>query len=222
MKFLIVEDDKDLNNILYDYILDAFSSIDIDQTYDGETALELFYENTYDLILLDVMLPGMNGFDVCKEIRESNKTPIIMLSALSDEENQIKGYNLGIDEFVKKPYSPKLVIKKIEAVLKRYDVTNTDGLNHYGIIQYDLNEQRFYVNEQEIILNHKEWQLFDLFIHNKGLVLSRDTILNKVWGYEYFGDERTVDTHIKRLRQKMQEASDYIKTIYKLGYKFEK
>lgn len=222
MKFLIVEDDKDLNDILYDYIHATFSECGVDQVYDGETAMEYFDENTYDLILLDVMLPGMNGFDVCKEIRAENRTPIIMLSALSDEENQIKGYNLGIDEFVKKPYSPKLVIKKMQAVLKRFDVTNIDGLKSYGIIQYDLIKQLFFINDVEIKLNNKEWRLFDLFIHNKGIVLSRETILNKVWGYEYFGDERTVDTHIKRLRQKLGEASSYIETIYKTGYKFEK
>jgi two-component system response regulator VanR len=222
MKFLIVEDDKDLNDILYDYIKDSFKESDVNQVYDGEKALELFYENTYDLILLDVMLPGINGFDVCKEIRESYTTPIIMLSALSDEENQIKGYDLGIDEYVKKPYSPKLVIKKIEAVLQRYDVTDDLGLKVYGMLKYDLSKHRIYLNFNEIILNNKEFELFNLFIHNKGIVLSREAILNKVWGYEYYGDERTVDTHIKRLRQKMGDASSYIKTIYKTGYKFEK
>jgi two-component system response regulator VanR len=222
MKFLIVEDDADLNDILFDYIKNSFKEAEVNQVYDGETALELFYENTYDLILLDVMLPGINGFDVCKEIRESYKTPIIMLSALSDDENQIKGYNLGIDEFVKKPYSPKLVIKKIEAVLQRIDQTDFAGLKSYGLLKYDLSKQRFYSNDKEIKLNKKEWELFNLFIHNKGIVLSRDAILNKVWGYDYYGDERTVDTHIKRLRQKMGETSSYIKTIYKTGYKFEK
>jgi two-component system response regulator VanR len=222
MKFLIVEDDKDLNDILNDYIQDSFKESVINQVYDGETALELFYENTYDLVLLDVMLPGINGFDVCKEIRESYATPIIMLSALTDEENQIKGYDLGIDEFVKKPYSPKLVIKKIEAVLQRYDKSNISGLKSYGLINYDLSKQKFYLEDQEVKLNNKEWELFNLFIHNKGIVMSRDTILNKVWGYEYYGDERTVDTHIKRLRQKMGVTSSYIKTIYKTGYKFEK
>jgi len=222
MKFLIVEDDSDLNNILYDYIKDSFKESEVNQVYDGETALELFYENTYDLILLDVMLPGINGFDVCKEIRESYSTPIIMLSALSDEENQIKGYDLGVDEFVKKPYSPKLVIKKIKAVLQRSDVSDESGLNIYGLLKYDLSKQKVYLDFEEIKLNNKEWKLFDLFIHNKGIVLSRDTILNKVWGYDYYGGERTIDTHIKRLRQKMKDSGSYIKTIYKTGYKFEK
>ncbi len=221
MRFLIVEDDSDLNDILFDYINDAFSDSICDQVYDGETAMEFYEEHTYDLVLLDVMLPGMNGFDVCREIRADNQTPIIMLSALSDEENQIKGYNLGIDEFVKKPYSPRLVIKKMEAVLQRYDVTNLEGLKSYGLIRYDLNKKIFFVEDKEIRLNNKEWQLFDLFIHNKGIVLSRDTILNKVWGYEYFGDVRTVDTHVKRLRQKLDKASSYIETVYKTGYKFE-
>lgn len=222
MKFLIVEDDRDLNDILYDYIIHSFKESIASQVYDGETALELFHENIYDLILLDVMLPGMNGFDVCKEIRESSTTPIIMLSALSDEDNQIKGYDLGIDEFVRKPYSPKLVIKKIEAVLQRYDTTDMSGLKEYGLLKYDVTKQKLYIHSEEVTLNNKEWELFNLFIHNKGIVLSRDTILNKVWGYDYYGDERTVDTHIKRLRQKMKDTSNYIKTIFKTGYKFEK
>ncbi|MBI9009083.1 MAG: response regulator transcription factor [Tenericutes bacterium] len=222
MKFLIVEDDSDLNDILYDYLKDTFKEALINQVYDGETALELFHENTYDLILLDVMLPGISGFDVCKEVRESNNTPIIMLSALSDDENQIRGYDLGIDEFVKKPYSPKLVIKKVEAVLQRYDTTDNSGLKVYGLLKYDLAKCKVYRDFKELDLNNKEWKLFNLFIHNKGIVLSRDTILNKVWGYEYFGDERTLDTHIKRLRKKLGDTSSYIKTVYRIGYKFEK
>ena len=222
MKFLIVEDDKDLNNILFDYVNDSFNGCEVDQVYDGETAIEYFEENIYDLVLLDVMLPEMNGFDVLREVRKSSDTPVIMLSALSDEENQIKGYNLGIDEFVKKPYSPKLVMKKISAVLERYDKSGVSGIKTYGLIKYDLKKQRIFIQDEEIHLNNKEWELFNLFIHNKGIVLSRDRILNKVWGYDYYGDERTVDTHIKRLRQKMLEAKDYIKTIYKQGYQFEK
>lgn len=222
MRFLIVEDDKDLNNILFDYINDSFLGSYVDQVFDGETAIEYFEEHVYDLVLLDVMLPEMNGFDVLHEIRKTSNIPVIMLSALSDEENQIKGYNLGIDEFVKKPYSPKLVMKKIEAVLDRYDKSDSSGLATYGIITYDLKKQKIFISNVEIQLNNKEWELFNLFIHNKGIVLSRDRILNKVWGYDYFGDERTVDTHVKRLRQKMLGAKDYIKTIYKQGYQFNK
>jgi two-component system response regulator VanR len=221
MKFLIVEDDKDLNNILYDYIKNRFPNSDIHQVYDGEIAIEHIDENVYDLCLLDVMLPNINGFDICRHIRKNNETPIIMLSALSDEENQLKGYNLGIDDFVKKPYSPKIVVKKIEAVLQRYYPSDFSGMATYGKIKYNLKTQLVLIDEIEVKLNNKEWELFNLFIHNKGIVLSRLTILDKVWGYDYYGDERTVDTHIKRLRQKLGICNPYIKTIYKTGYKFE-
>ncbi len=221
MKFLIVEDEVNLNNILHDYLEDSFEGAVIHQVFTGDVAVERFFEDTYDLVLLDVMLPGLDGFDVCKEIRKTSVVPIIMLSALSDEANQIRGYNLGIDEFVKKPYSPKLVIKKVQAVLQRYQKSDEQGLGVYGLIKYDFMKQKVYIDNEEITLNNKEWLLFNLFIHNKGIVLSRDTILNKVWGYEYYGDERTVDTHIKRLRKKLLSAGDYIKTIYKTGYKLE-
>ncbi|MFA6647665.1 MAG: response regulator transcription factor [Candidatus Izemoplasmatales bacterium] len=221
MKFLIVEDEKNLNGILFDYLSEYFKGSDIHQVYDGEKAIEIIEENVYDLILLDVMLPKTDGFDVLKYIRKTSKTPVIMLSALSDEDNQIRSYNLGVDEFVKKPYSPKLVVKKVEAVLNRYQLTGTSGYQEYGDMKFNLKENKLYVDNIEVNLNPKEWQLFNLFIHNKGIVMSRDRILNKVWGYEYFGDERTVDTHIKRLRKKLLSCASYIKTIHKVGYKFE-
>jgi len=222
LKFLIVEDELHLNNILHDYVKESFPNDGIDQAFSGESALEYFGENQYDFVLLDVMLPGINGFDVCKKIKSTSATPVIMLSALTDEENQIKGYNLGIDEFVKKPYSPKLVIKKIEAVLSRYHKLENQDFSTYGIIQYDLHTQKIQVENENIILNKKEWDLFNMFINNIGIVLTRESLLNKVWGYDYFGDERTLDTHIKRLRQKLLSASSYVKTVFKTGYKFEK
>ena len=221
MRFLIIEDDKDLNNILFDYILNSFQAAKVTQVYDGLDALDEFNEGTFDLVLLDVMLPGMNGFDVCKEIRRTSNTPIIMLSALSDEKNQNKVFELGIKKIVKKTYSPKIVIKKIEAVIQRYDNKNNSGYSIFGILKYDLKKQKIILDNQELDLNNKEFELFNLFIHNKGIILSRDTILNKIWGYDYYGDPRTVDTHIKRLRKKLKEAGSYIKTIYKQGYKLE-
>lgn len=222
MRLIIIEDEVHLNDILHDYIQASFEGVIIDQVYDGDDALELLYSNTYDVVLLDVMLPGTDGFAIAKEIRKTSTTPIIMLSAYSDEDNQIRGYNLGIDEFVKKPYSPKLVMKKIEAILNRYQGASPSGLKAYGIIKYDLTSYQLFILDDEIHLNPKEWELFNLFIHNIGVVLSRETIINKICGYDYFGDDRTVDTHIKRLRQKMNQASDYIKTIYKVGYQFSK
>jgi two-component system response regulator VanR len=222
MRILIVEDEKKLNDILYDYVLDKYKFAIIDQIFDGYEALISIEENSYDLILLDVMLPNVGGFEICQTLRKTSSTPVIMLSALSDEDNQLRGYNLGIDEYITKPYSPKLVIKKIEAILGRYNEANEHGLIEYGIISYDLEKHKIFIEDEEINLNKKEWDLFSLFINNKGRIFTRDNLLNKVWGYDYFGDVRTVDTHIKRLRQKLKNASGYIVTIFKLGYKLEK
>lgn len=222
MKILIVEDEKHLNDLLHDYVQDQYTGSIIHQVYDGLSALNHANDEQYDLILLDVMLPHMGGFEVCKKIRETSNVPIIMLSALNDEENQIKGYNLGIDDYVTKPYSPKVVMKKIEAVLARYENTTPEEIMQYGIIEYNLTKYKIMVNHQEIELNKKEWELFTLFIKNIGRMYTREDLLNLVWGFDYFGYERTVDTHIKRLRQKLGEASEYVKTVYKSGYKFEK
>lgn len=221
MRFLIVEDEKHLNDLLFDYIKDAYPESYILQLEDGYDALIAVVEQEFDLVLLDVMLPHVDGFEICKKLRETSKTPVIMLSALNDEDNQIKGYNLGIDEYIPKPYSPKLVVKKIEAVLSRSIEQNTQKLFEFGIIQYCLVNHTILIEGQPVELNKKEWDLFTLFVKNPGRLFSRDDLLNKIWGYDYFGDARTVDTHIKRLRQKLNNASVYIKTVFKSGYKFE-
>ncbi|MCK5388084.1 MAG: response regulator transcription factor [Candidatus Izimaplasma sp.] len=222
MRILIVEDERHLNDVLFDYVLDKYDFAIIDQIYDGLEALISIQENNYDLVLLDVMLPNVDGFEICKKLREKANTPVIMLSALSDEENQLRGYNLGIDEYITKPYSPKLVVKKIEAILGRYNEIVDEDYKQYGYIKYNIDKHKILVDGNEIKLNKKEWDLFVLFINNTGRVFSRDHLLNKVWGYDYFGDARTVDTHIKRLRKKLNNASVYVKTIFKEGYKFEK
>jgi two-component system, OmpR family, response regulator VanR len=220
MRLIIVEDERQLNDILFDYLTATFPYAVIDQVFDGDDAMERLMDQTYDLVLLDVMLPGTDGFAIAKAIRESSNTPILMLSAYSDEENQIRGYNLGIDEFVKKPYSPRLVMKKVEAILQRSSVSDDLGYEIVGILKVHLAKRKLLINETETHLNHNEWELLNVFLHNKGIALTRDTLLTKVWGYDYDGDERTVDTHIKRLRQKLGPAADYIKTIHKVGYQF--
>lgn len=222
MRILIVEDEKHLNDLLYDYASESFLNAEIDQVYDGIIALDHIQSNTYDFILLDVMLPHFNGFELCKKIREHHDTPIMMLSALSDEENQLKGYNLGIDDFVTKPYSPKIVIKKMKSVLARYDRQSPQQVNQYGLITYNFAKFDIFVHDEPITLNKKEWELFQLFVTHIGRVFTREELLNLVWGYDYYGYDRTVDTHIKRLRKKLRDASSYIKTVYKTGYKFEK
>ena len=218
MKFLIIEDEKHLNDLLHDYILNHYYDAVVTQVYDGFEAFNMINEQLYDVYLIDVMLPNIDGFELCKSIRKNTKNPIIMMSALSDEENQIKGYDLGIDDYIPKPYSPKLVIKKIEAVLTRYYELDH---NVYGILEYDLKKHQLFVDGEETVLNKKEWDLFELFIQNKGIIFSRDSLLNKVWGYDFTGYDRTVDTHIKRLRKKLGNASHYVKTVFKEGYKFD-
>lgn len=222
MRFLIVEDENQLNDLLNDYILDEFPTASITQCYDGIIALESINTKTFDLILLDVMLPHMNGFEICRHIRKKHDTPVIMLSALSDEENQLKGFDLGIDDYVTKPYSPKIVVKKIKSVLSRYENHVPHQQLSYGIITYQLENQHIKIDDKVIKLNKKEWELFSLFIKHPGRIYTRDELLNLIWGYDYMGYDRTIDTHIKRLRQKLGSASTYIQTVYKTGYKFEK
>lgn len=222
MQILVVEDEKHLNDLLHDYLIDAYPNAKITQIYDGLDALNSIQTQAFDLVLLDVMLPHVGGFEIGKAIRKQSSVPILMLSALSDEENQLKGYALGIDDYISKPYSPKIVLKKIEAVLARYQKETPETLSTYGIIQYNFEQYKILVDQVPIELNKKEWELFSLFIQNIGRVYTREDLLNLVWGYDYFGYDRTVDTHIKRLRQKLGNAADYIKTVYKSGYKFEK
>lgn len=222
LKILIVEDEKHLNDLLHDYILDAFPNAALTQIYDGLAALNTITSQRFDMVLLDVMLPHVGGFELAKKLRSQSNVPIIMLSALSDEENQLKGYQLGIDDYIAKPYSPKIVIKKIEAIWSRIEKETSLPLQTYGVIDYNFEQYKMFIDKVPVELNKKEWELFTLFIHNIGRVYTREDLLNLVWGYDYFGYDRTVDTHIKRLRQKLGLASDYIKTVYKSGYKFEK
>lgn len=222
MKVLIVEDEKHLNDLLFDYITDAYPDAKIHQSYDGLSALNHINNQTYDLILLDLMLPHIGGFEICRKIRETSSVPIIMLSALNDEENQLKGYNLGVDDYITKPYSPKIVIKKIEAVQSRYEKKTPAVTKSYGLIDYNFEKYQISVDKIPVELNKKEWELFTLFISNIGRLYTREDLLDLIWGYDYDGFDRTIDTHIKRLRHKLGPAKDYIKTIYKSGYKFEK
>jgi two-component system response regulator VanR len=222
MRFLIVEDERHLNNVLFDYLVATFEDCEIDQAYRGDDALEKLGQTEYDLVLLDVMLPGADGFQIAKTIRKTSQMPILMLSAYSDEENQLRGYDLGIDEFVKKPYSPKLVMKKIEAILLRTRGKDEGGYETFGILQYQESGRKIVLNGEAIRLSHNEWKLFELLVKNPGILFSRETLLDKVWGYDYDGDVRTVDTHVKRLRQKLKDASTYLETVYKAGYRMNR
>jgi len=213
----MIEDESRLRKLVYDYLKkENFTLIEAE---DGEIGLELFYENNIDLILLDVMLPKLDGWTVCREIRNTSRVPIIMLTARGEEIDQLFGFELGVDDYLTKPFSPKILIARIHALLKRYNKENTKL--EFGNIIIDSNAHKVSLDGLVLDLSPKEYDLLLYFTQNLNIALSREQILNHVWGYDYFGDERTVDTHIKRLRLKLASESDYIKTIRGVGYKFE-
>jgi DNA-binding response OmpR family regulator len=199
------------------------SNYEVLEAGDGEEAVDIFFsEKDIALIVLDVMMPKMDGWQVCREIRQHSKVPIIMLTARSDERDELQGFELGVDEYISKPFSPKILVARIEAIIRR-TITNSKEENLVcGCIQVDKTAHRVMVDGQEIDLSYKEFELLTYFIENKGIALSREKILNNVWNYDYFGDARTIDTHVKKLRNKLGEkAGDMIKTIWGMGYKLE-
>ena len=189
---------------------------------DGEEALDLFYrEKDIALIILDVMMPKRNGFEVCREIRETSKVPIIMLTAKGEESDELQGFNLGVDEYISKPFSPKILVARVNAILRRANVLGGGDEIDAGGIVIDKAAHQVKIDGKEIELSFKEFELLTYFMENEGIALSREKILNHVWNYDYFGDARTIDTHVKKLRAKIGEKGDYIKTIWGMGYKFE-
>ena len=190
---------------------------------DGEEALEIYEENKnkINLILLDVMMPKMNGWDTCRQIRKNSNVPIIMLTAKSDEASELNGFDCGADEYISKPFSPKILTARVDALIRRsYSIDSSEMIDVGGIV---INKAAHIVkiNDEEIELSFKEFELLTYFVDNKGIALSREKILNNVWNYDYFGDARTIDTHVKKLRKKLGDKGDYIKTIWGMGYKFE-
>lgn len=188
---------------------------------DGEEALDIFYEKKdIALIILDVMMPKMNGWDVCREIRETSKVPIIMLTAKGDESDELLGFNLGVDEYISKPFSPKILVARVEAILRRTGKAAAEDVIRVGAIVLDKAAHMVTVDGRNVDLSFKEFELLSYFIENEGIALSREKILNNVWNYDYFGDARTIDTHVKKLRNKLGKQGDYIQTIWGMGYKF--
>ena len=188
----------------------------------GEEAMEIFYEDKdIDLLILDVMMPKMDGWEVCREVRKTSKVPIIMLTAKADERDELLGFELGVDEYVTKPFSPKILVARVEAILRRSNVNTDDGIIRIGDITMNKNAHEVFVGDKPIELSFKEFELLAYFIENQGIALSRERILNNVWNYDYFGDARTIDTHVKKLRNKLGDRGEYIKTIWGMGYKFE-
>lgn len=199
------------------------SGYDVLEAEDGEMAVDLFLSvKDIALIILDVMMPKMDGWEVCREVRKNSKVPIIMLTAKSSEADELKGFELGIDEYISKPFSPKILVARVEAVLRRSNAAVSDEVIRVGCIEIDKSAHQVTIDGKVVELSYKEFELLTYFAENQGIALSREKILNNVWNYDYFGDARTIDTHVKKLRSKLGEkASEYIKTIWGMGYKFE-
>ena len=192
----------------------------VDCAYDGEEALKLAKENIYDILLLDVMLPKYDGFEVCRQIREYSDVPIIMLTAKDQEQDELLGFELGVDEYISKPFSPKILVARVEAILRRTVQTEGEQIEAGGIVM-DVGGHHVSIDGKSINLSYKEFELLQYFMSNQGRALTRESILNQVWNYDYFGDARTIDTHVKKLRNKLGEKGSYIHTIWGMGYKFE-
>lgn len=220
LKILVVDDETRMRILVKDFLVKA--GFDVIEAEDGCKALDLFYEDKdIALIVLDVMMPKMDGWEVCKEIRESSKVPIIMLTARGDERDELQGFQLGVDEYISKPFSPKILVARIEAILRRSRKLPGEDCVEAGGILIDKTAHEVRSDGELIELSYKEFELLTYFVENKGIALSREKILNNVWNYDYFGDARTIDTHVKKLRSKLGEKGDMIKTIWGMGYKLE-
>ena len=220
VKVLVVDDEARMRKLVRDFLeREGFSVLEAE---DGMRAMELFYEDKdIALIILDVMMPKMDGWQVCREVRQFSKVPVIMLTARSEERDELQGFELGVDEYISKPFSPKILVARAEAVLRRSNVLNTDEVSDVGGIVIDKAAHQVTIDGKGIELSFKEFELLSYFVENQGIALSREKILNNVWNYDYFGDARTIDTHVKKLRSKMGEKGNYIKTVWGMGYKFE-
>ena len=219
-KILVVDDESRMRKLVRDFLVKK--GFDVLEAADGIEAVDLFFEEKdIDLIILDVMMPRMDGWQVVKEIREYSKVPIIMLTAKSDERDELTGFSLGVDEYISKPFSPKILVARVEAILRRSGIKTGSEIMIFGGIEIDKTAHQVKVDGASVDLSYKEFELLSYFMENQGIALSREKILNNVWNYDYFGDARTIDTHVKKLRNKLGEKGDYIKTIWGMGYKFE-
>ncbi|MCH5263994.1 MAG: response regulator transcription factor [Lachnospiraceae bacterium] len=220
LKILVVDDESRMRKLVKDFL--TKSNYEVVEATDGAEAVDIFFENNdISLIILDVMMPKMDGWQVCKEIREYSKVPIIMLTAKSDERDELLGFELGVDEYISKPFSPKILVARVEAILRRTSRGSADDMLEAGGILVNKAAHSVSVDGESVELSYKEFELLTYFMENRGLALSREKILNSVWNYDYFGDARTIDTHVKKLRSKLGKKGDLIKTIWGMGYKFE-
>ena len=221
LKILVVDDESRMRKLVRDFLVKE--DYDIIEAADGKQALDIFYSNKdISLIILDVMMPEINGFEVCKEIREASDVPIVMLTAKGEERDELQGFKIGVDEYISKPFSPKILVARVNAILKRSLGENgKDDIIDVGGIIINKIAHTVTIDEEKIDLSFKEFELLLYFATNQGVALNREKILNNVWNYDYFGDVRTIDTHVKKLRSKLKKKGSYIKTIWGIGYKFE-
>ncbi|MCI8719248.1 MAG: response regulator transcription factor [Lachnospiraceae bacterium] len=220
LKVLVVDDEARMRKLVKDFLVKK--DYKVIEAGDGEEAVELFFKNKdIALVILDVMMPKMNGWEVCREIRKYSKVPIIMLTAKTSEDDELTGFECGADEYISKPFSPKILVARADAILRRTAKSDENGIMRAGSIELNKVAHIIKVNDREVELSFKEFELLVYFMENESIALSREQILNNVWNYDYFGDARTIDTHVKKLRAKLGKEADYIKTIWGMGYKFE-
>lgn len=218
-RILVVDDESRMRKLVHDVL--ERHDYDVIEAADGEEAVSIFFQNkNIDLLILDVMMPKMNGWEVVRTIRQYSEVPIVMLTARGEEQDELQGFQLGVDEYISKPFSLKLLVARVEAILRRSAGGKQDVIRA-GKIEIDKNEHIVRVNGEEVELSYKEFELLTYFAENQGIALSREKILNHVWNYDYFGDSRTIDTHVKKLRSKLGDQGDCIKTVWGMGYKFE-
>lgn len=220
LKILVVDDEARMRKLVRDFLVR--NGYEVVEAEDGSQALDIFFgQKDIALVILDVMMPKMDGFTVCKEIREYSQVPVIMLTAKGEERDELQGFQLGVDEYISKPFSPKILVARVEAILRRVRHLDIEDNLEAGGIVIDKTAHSVTIDGISIELSYKEFELLSYFLENKGIALSREKILNNVWDYDYFGDARTIDTHVKKLRSKMGPKGDLIKTIWGMGYKFE-
>ncbi len=218
-KILVVDDESRMRKLVKDFL--SKSGYEVIEAEDGNQAVDMFFsEKGIDLVILDVMMPGMDGWEVCREIRKHSQVPIIMLTARSDERDELTGFELGVDEYITKPFSPKILVARVEAIMRRSGNAVSEQIE-IGGISVDKVAHTVKVDGKNVDLSFKEFELLEYFMENKGVALSREKILNSVWNYDYFGDARTIDTHVKKLRAKLGDKGSLIQTVWGLGYKFD-
>ncbi|MCD7715986.1 MAG: response regulator transcription factor [Lachnospiraceae bacterium] len=220
LKILVVDDESRMRKLVRDFLVKK--EFDVVEAEDGAQAIDIFFEQKdIALVILDVMMPKMDGWQVCREIRAYSTVPIIMLTAKGDERDELLGFDLEVDEYISKPFSPKILVARVEAILRRTSGFSADDILRAGSIEINKAAHEVTIDGKSVELSFKEFELLTYFVENQGIALSREKILNSVWNYDYFGDARTIDTHVKKLRSKLGDKGDYIRTIWGMGYKFE-